>query len=176
MSLLLYHLRPHVQRLVLAPSAKRKLPHLMYSLMQGPAQPRGTGFAEQAAIQYFVLSSLFKAWPQAKPCSEYRTGGFLTGFSTGSPRAAARQFTSMFIVKHPHFPNWKLRNGEIGVAASHPPRCLYEDPQEPGFLGHFPYSKHNCCWCPLQLCIISTSAAQIPGSYAGKKLKSQYEE
>lgn len=74
-------------------------------LMQGPARPRGTGFAEQAAIQYFVFSSLFNVWPQAKPCSEYRTGAFLTGFSTGSPRAVAGQFTSTFIVMHPHFPN-----------------------------------------------------------------------
>ena len=36
----------------------------------------------------------------------------LTGFSTGSPRAAARQFTSTLTVKHPRFPNWTLRNGK----------------------------------------------------------------
>lgn len=136
--------------------------------MQGPAWPRGTGFAEQAAIQYFVFSSLFNAWPQAKPCSEYRTGAFLTGFSTGSPRAVARQFTSTFIVKHPHFPNWKL-NREIGIASSCPSEQLCEDPQGPGFLGHFTCSKHKSCWCLLWLCTTSISAAQTRGSYPGKK-------
>lgn len=141
-----------MQRLVLVPSAKGKLPHLIHSLTQGPAQPRGTGFAEQAAIQYFVFPSLFNTWPQAKPCSEYRTGGFLAGFSTGSSRAAARQFTSTFTVKHPCLPNWKLRNREIRVAGSHSSECLYEDPQGSGFLGHFKCSKHSSHWCPLWLC------------------------
>lgn len=75
--------------------AKRKLPLLTHLLTQGPAQPRGTGFAEQAAIQYFVFCSLFNVWPQAKPCSEYRTGAFLTAFLTGSPRAVTRQLTSL---------------------------------------------------------------------------------
>lgn len=120
--LLLSHLRLCVQGLV--PSAKGKLPHVTHSLTQGPARTRGTGFAEQAAIQYFVFSPLFNVWPQAKPCSEYRTGGFLPGFSRGSPRAAARQLTGTFVVKHPRFPNWKLMNREIRAAASHPSECL----------------------------------------------------
>lgn len=166
--LLLWHLRHYMQRLVPVPSAGGKLPHLIHSLTQGPARPRGTTFAEQAAIQYFVFSSLFNAWPQAKPCSEYRTGGFLTGFSTGSLRAAAGQFTSMFIVKHPHLPNQKLRKKEVSVAASCPSECRYKGPEGPGFLGHFTNSKHNSHWWPLQLCIISTSTAQTPGSYLGK--------
>lgn len=84
-ALLLCHLSPDVRSLVLAVG---KLPHCIHSLMQHPAWPRGTEFAEQAAIQFFVFSSLFSVWPQAKPCSEYRTGGFLTGFTTVSPRAA----------------------------------------------------------------------------------------
>lgn len=166
--LLLWHLRPYMQRLVPVPSAGGKLPHLVHSLTQGPAQPRGTRFAEQAAIQYFVFSSLFNVWPQAKPCSEYRTGGSLTGFLTGSPRSAARQFTSIFIVKHPHLPNQKLRKREISVAASCPLEYLYEGPKGPGFLGHFTNSKCNSHRWPLQLCIISTSTAQTPGSYLGK--------
>lgn len=85
MAFLLCHLRPEVQSLVLAVG---KLPHCIHSFMQHPAWPRGTEFAEQAAIQFFVFSSLFNVWPQAKPCSEYRTGGFLTDFTTASPRAA----------------------------------------------------------------------------------------
>lgn len=136
--------------------------------MQGPAQPRGTGFAEQAAIQYFVFSALFNAWPQAKPCSEYRTGAFLTGFSTGSLRAAAGQFT--FIVKHPHFSNWKLRNREIRIASLCPPEHFHEDPQGPGFLGYFTCSRHKPCWCPLWLCTTNTSTVQIPGSCLGNNL------
>lgn len=144
----------------LAPNARGKL-----SSCKGPAQPRGTGFAEQAAIQYFVFSSLFNVWPQAKPCSEYRTGAFLTGFLTGSPRAVAGHFTSTFIVMPPHLPNWKLRNREIRISSSCASEHLHEDPQGPGFLGHFTYSKHKSCWCPLWLC----TTVQIPGSYLGKK-------
>lgn len=136
--------------------------------MQGPAQPRGTVFAEQAAIQYFVFSSLFNVWPQAKPCSEYRTGAFLTGFLTGSPRAVAGQFTSTFVVIHPHFPNWKLRNREIRISLSCPSEHFCEDPQRPVFLGHFTCSEHKSCWCPLCQCTTSTSTVQIPGSYLGK--------
>lgn len=116
--------------------------------MQGPAQPRGTEFAEQAAIQYFVFSSLFNVWPQAKPCSEYRTGAFLTGFLTGSLRAGAGQFTSTFIVMHPHFPNGKLRNGEIRIASSYPSEHFHEDPQELVF------------WATLH--VLSTSPAGAP--------------
>lgn len=122
--LLVSHPRPRVQGLVPASRAKGKLPHVTHSLTQGPAWPRGTGFAEQAAIQYFVFSPLFNMWPQAKPCSEYRTGGFLPGFSRGSPRAAARQLTSTFVVRRPRFPNWKLMNREIRAAASRPSECL----------------------------------------------------
>lgn len=88
MALLLCHLRPEVQSLVLAAG---KLLHHIHSLKQHPAWPRGTESAEQAAIHYFVSSSLFNVWPQAKPCSEYRTGGFLTGFTTVSPRAAHKR-------------------------------------------------------------------------------------
>lgn len=132
--------------------------------MQGPARPRGTEFAEQAAIQYFVFSSLFNVWPQAKPCSEYRTGAFLTGFLTGSLRAGAGQFTSPFIVMHPHFPNGKLRNGGIRIASSYPS----EHSPRTRFLGHTACSKHKPCWCPPWLCTTSTSTVQIPGSYLGK--------
>lgn len=156
------------------PSAKGKLPHVIHSLTQGPAQPRGTGFAEQAAIQYFVFSSLFNVWPQAKPCSEYRTGGFLPGFSRGSPRAAARQLTSTFVVKHPRFPNWKLMNREIRVAASRPFECL-QTPKGLVFWATLHVQSTTPTGEPLWLRIISTSKAQIPGSVLGGK-KSQYEE
>lgn len=136
--------------------------------MQGPVQPRGTGFAEQAAIQYFVFSSLFNVWPQAKPCSEYRTGAFLTGSLTGSLRAVAGQFTSTFIVMHPYFPNWKLRNRETRIAPSCPSEHFHEDPQGLCFLGHFACSKHKLCWWPPWLCTTSIPTVQIPGSYLGK--------
>lgn len=64
--------------------------------------------------------------------------------------------------------NWKLRNRDIRIASSCPSEQLCEDPQGPGFLGHFTCSKHKSCWCPLWLCTSSISAAQIPGSYLGK--------
>lgn len=120
--------------------------------MQGPAQPRGTVFAEQAAIQYFVFSSLFNLWPQAKPCSEYRTGAFLTGFSTGSPRAVAGQFTSIFVVIHPHFPNWKLRNREIRISFSCPSEHFVKTPKDLFF------------WATLRVLI--TGPAGAPSGYA----------
>lgn len=63
---------------------------------------------------------------------------------------------------------WKLRNRDIRIASSCPSEQLCEDPQGPGFLGHFTCSKHKSCWCPLWLCTTSISAAQIPGSYLGK--------
>lgn len=79
------------------------------------------------------------------------------------------QLTSVFTAMHPHFPNGKPRNGEMRVAGSHSLQFLEEDPHEPGFLSYFVSSKHNSPWCSLWLRIIITSAAQLTGSYLGKK-------
>lgn len=119
-----------------SPSAKGILLHLVHSLTLGPVRPRGTMFAEQAAIQYFVFSSLFNVWPQAKPCSEYRTSGFLTGFLTGSLKAVARQLTSTFIAEHPCFPNHKLKKqrnqshsfSSLWASLWRPPRAWFSGP------------------------------------------------
>lgn len=106
---------------------------------------------------------------EPSPALNTEPGVFLQAFRRSHPEWGSA--LCVFTVKHPRFPNGKLRNEKkkckkIRAAASRFLQRACEAPPK-GLLFWATSQVQSTAppWCSLRLCILSTSAARSPGSY-----------